>query len=226
MQSNTLGQSVGRSGKRFFILETTLGSHVPEDMLMGYSSGHLPDRALAGLEEHILMCEACQLHLQAIDEHMLIAAQAVKEVREERKAIKKVRTPGWLFGTPKIIWAMGLATAIVCVVTPLLRPGATLQRPPTEVSLTASRGSIQALVAHPQAGKLTLKIDTSELLNLPAYQLQLVDAAGREIWSGPAPNLQQQIRVALPDPLRSGQYWVRLWTPEHIQVREFGLAIE
>jgi hypothetical protein len=207
-------------------LQTKIGSHVSEDMLMGYSFGHLPEHALADLEEHILMCEACQLHLEAVDEHLRTAAEAAREIREEGKRRKKTRLSSWLLGGPRVVWSCVLATIFIFAFAPLLRQAATLRKPTAEVLLTASRGAEQALVSHTQAGNVTLKIDTSELPNLPAYQLQLVDAGGREIWSGSGLNIRQQIRATLPHPLGPGQYWVRLLTPDQNQVREFGLAIQ
>jgi hypothetical protein len=71
-----------------------------------------------------------------------------------------------------------------------------------------------------------LKIDTSELPILAAYRLQVVDATGHEIWAGSASGVQQQIRVAIPGPLRSGQYWIRLFGQDKTQLREFGLEVQ
>jgi hypothetical protein len=195
-------------------------------MLMGYSSGRLPEHALADLEEHILMCEACQLHLEAIDAHLLTAAQAARELREEGKRRKRIHLRSWLLGAPRVAWSCVLATIFILAFTPLLRHAATLRTPAAEVLLTASRGAEQALVSHTQAGNVTLKIDTTELPNLPAYRLQLVDAGGREVWSGSGLNKRQQIRATLPHPLGPGQYWIRLLTPDRNQVREFGLAVQ
>jgi hypothetical protein len=206
-------------------LQTTIGAHLPEETLMGYASGLLTDRELSDLEEHILMCEVCQLQLEAVDEHLRSAAEAAREIREEERLRKKARASSWQWGNPKLLWVGALATVMVATVT-LLSPKGTPQVTPAEVSLSASRGAAQALVSHIQAGNIVLKVDTSELPNLPVYRLQVVDGAGREIWSGPVPNVRQHIRVAISHPLRSGQYWVRLFAPDQTQVREFGLVVE
>jgi len=226
MQSNMLGQTIGRSGGRFFLLQTTIGLHVPEETLMSYASGHLPENALRDVEEHMLMCESCQSALETIDDHMRAGAEAAREIREQSKKRKKARAWSLVFSGRSAVWAVVLAAAVILAVPAARRKGPVAQNPPIEISLTAERGTAQARVPHTESSHLTLKIDSSELPNLPVYRLQLVDAAGKDIWSGSAPNIDGQIRAGIPQALGYGQYWVRLFTPDSHQLREFGLTVE
>lgn len=62
----------------------TVSSHAAEENLLLYSTGHLPSHAVPALEEHLLICEHCQLALAVIDEHFRAAAAATREIRLAR----------------------------------------------------------------------------------------------------------------------------------------------
>jgi hypothetical protein len=61
---------------------------------------------------------------------------------------------------------------------------------------------------------------------VPLYRLQVVNASGNEIWSGTVASAGRQIRIAMPHSLGSGQYWIRLFGKDEIQLREFGLRVD
>ena len=207
-------------------MQTTIGSHVPEELLVSYVSGRLPEQASVELEEHMLMCEGCQAQLDAGGEHLRVGAQAAREIRGEQKKLKSARRSFWRWNGPTIAWA-AVAAVVVCTAAPsFLRWGERISAAPTEVSLTASRGVAQTLVSHAKAGNIILNIDLLELPAQTSYQLQLVDWSGRQIWGGTATNSHQHIRAAIPNPLASGQYWVRIFGQDGAQLREFGLEVE
>jgi anti-sigma-K factor RskA len=207
-------------------LQTTIGSHVPEELLVLYISGRLPEQTSGELEEHMLMCESCQAQLDALDEHLRVGAQAAREIRGEQKKLKGARGSFWRWNGPTIAWA-AVAAVVVCAAAPsFFRRGEQLSVASTEVSLNASRGGSQTLVSHAQAGNIVLNIDLLELPNQTSYHLQLVDRSGRQIWAGTGTNTQQHIRAAIPNPLASGQYWVRIFGQGGAQLREFGLEVE
>src|ERR1700687_4868982 len=61
--------------------------HINDELLDQYALGILPEEFLAGVEEHLLICEECQSRLDASDEFaMLFRAAAVQpDARSQRR---------------------------------------------------------------------------------------------------------------------------------------------
>jgi hypothetical protein len=102
----------------------------------------------------------------------------------------------------------------------------------SEVSLVALRGSAADEMPRAQAGiPLHLNFDRSSLPEAPAYRVEVVDATGRQAWSGRAAVSGDRLSVHVSQNLASGVYWVRLYSgleaPRESQLlREFGLRLE
>jgi hypothetical protein len=58
-------------------MNTGFVSHVPEDVLEKYAMGMLPDQACDPVEEHLLLCLACQSRLEAVDEYIQVIKTAM-----------------------------------------------------------------------------------------------------------------------------------------------------
>jgi anti-sigma factor RsiW len=54
--------------------------HIAEDRLEAYSLGCLPEDELAPLEEHLLVCPACQDRLRAADAFVATIRQALQQL--------------------------------------------------------------------------------------------------------------------------------------------------
>jgi anti-sigma factor RsiW len=66
-------------------------SHIDEEALENYSMGNLSTKAVARVEEHLLICEQCRLSLADIDAHVAAMRQAAAILRrEEQKVARKV----------------------------------------------------------------------------------------------------------------------------------------
>jgi hypothetical protein len=210
-------------------LQTTTGSHLSEEMLERYAFGQLAEDFVSPLEEHMLVCEGCRARLLAVEEYLRIGAAAAKVLREPSGGGRGVLSLRfcWPRGSPLSLWATALATILLCFGLALVRPAHDLVPPASVITLEASRGASQALVSHARAGNIVLLIETSKLPALPLYKLQLVNSSGQEIWSASVSAIDQQIRVAAPQNLGAGQYWVRLYTPDSgSQLREYGLEVQ
>ena len=65
-------------------MNASFKTHLSEDVLELYTMDKLPDAVCASAEEHLLICEACQLRLQETDEYVRIAkAAAEAELRRD-----------------------------------------------------------------------------------------------------------------------------------------------
>lgn len=73
----------------------TQNGHITEDILEAYSLGRLPETEVAPIEEHLLVCAACQDRLQATDlfvatiRHVLRTSGAGGETREGNGSAKQ-----------------------------------------------------------------------------------------------------------------------------------------
>ena len=63
------------------VMETNLGRHYAEDTLERYALGSLSEELIAPLEDHMLICEPCQIQLQEVETFLHYAATAAKEIR-------------------------------------------------------------------------------------------------------------------------------------------------
>ncbi len=69
-------------------MNTGFLSHIPEDMLEKYVLGRLPQANLATLDEHLLICPACQTNLQTLDEYFAVMKAATAAVHAKLSALK------------------------------------------------------------------------------------------------------------------------------------------
>ena len=57
-------------------MNSSLNSHVSEEVLEKYVMGRLSEQDCAPVEEHLLVCETCQCRLEAVDEYIRIVRAA------------------------------------------------------------------------------------------------------------------------------------------------------
>lgn len=58
-------------------MNTGLEDHIPEDLLEGYAMGKVSALDRAPLEEHLLICPACQTHLEETAEYIRLVRSAL-----------------------------------------------------------------------------------------------------------------------------------------------------
>jgi hypothetical protein len=63
-------------------MNSSHGCGIPEDILETYSWGRLSELESAPLEEHLLLCRACQERLEQIDEYLRVAKAATAALAE------------------------------------------------------------------------------------------------------------------------------------------------
>src|SRR5580700_4943154 len=117
-------------------------SHSSNEALERYAMGRSAGPELAGLEEHLLVCESCQDRL-AVEDSIRQRVRDGAAVRPQPHAVI-----WWRF--PKLAWAAGLLAAGLAVFAGIewqaaSRPSA----PPAVILLQATRGSEDAMPAAP-----------------------------------------------------------------------------
>lgn len=73
---------------------------------------------------------------------------------------------------------------------------------------------------------LDLRIDAQEASQPGECRIQVVDAAGLEVWHGAATPSGGELQVRVSSPLPAGIYWVRLYGPDAALIQEFGLRLK
>ena len=187
--------------------------HPSDDILEDYAFRRLPEELLTSVEEHLLICHLCQ--------------DAVAETDQFAAAMKSaaIQPIPWWRPLPSFAARTTLAPAVALVVLLLAMvlkyPQAA--SPPVAMSLTSLRG-ISPLADAPAGRTLKLAIEVPDVVPTGEYSVEVVNAAGRSVWKGPAENTGGKLVATMSKPLGNGVYWVRLYGKGAELLREFGLS--
>jgi len=189
--------------------------HLDANELERYAMGTsaLEDTTL--LEEHLLICEACQERLRETDEYVL-AMRSVSLQRRRDDTLAKAgesRFPAWF---PVLAAAACCLLLVVAALRFLPSPG-----PAVAVSLNALRGNGTGSNA-PAGRDLMLRPDLTGLAETGPYRLEIVDQTGHPVRRSALARGQDEIKVP---GLRAGLYFVRVYVPAGDVLREYGLEI-
>src|SRR5580698_10095287 len=188
-------------------------SHETDEQLELYALCQLPEPRIAAVEEHLLICVACQERLDDLEAFALamrrgIASEPATEARTNWFAW--LRQPTWsaALGFAAIVLAASLYPAL----------GRSHVAPLTSLRLTAMRGSIQS-VGLAQETDIAL----TDAPPGPALRVEIVDAAGRAIWGGGLEGNNSKIR--LTEKLSADNYFVRLYDASGRLLHEYGFRV-
>ena len=193
--------------------------HLDDEELERYSMGAMPEAAIAPFEEHLLVCEPCQLRLAQTDAYVGAMRQASARLRTE--PLK--RGLPWL-RFPRLIPALaGMAVAIVAAGLWIGRPDMG-EAHPFAVDLEATRGA--AIEAKAPAGRwLLLRLDLANLPASSSYRLEMVDRFGSRIYQATVAAQGSRVGFMVPG-TQPGIYFVRLYRPPGELLREYGFEVE
>ncbi len=197
--------------------------HPSEECLELYALGSLEEPLLGEIEEHLLLCSRCQENLKEMDAYHAAMRSAAARLDAEDESRKRfwtgissaltVRRLGWI-----------LAMAAVIVLGLSIRVWMRHETPPVALLLETSRGSE---VRHAPARRpLELSLDTTALAAYPSYQVETVDAMGRVLARSTSGSSEGRVRASLTKGLRAGSYFIRLYSPSHELLREYGLVVD
>jgi hypothetical protein len=191
---------------------TGYGSHVEEELLEQYSVGRLGESEVARVEEHVLLCEACQDKLEQIDSWVRCVRRTGAQYPTEPASI-------WQFWRiPQFVPALAAAVFLV------LAAGAGLQLvkrggvAPLAVVLEATRGESVALV--PAGRPLVIQPGLEGLPRFSQYRLEIVDQTGHLVRN--AAFASGSAGTAIPA-IAPGVYFVRVYNPSGELLREYGI---
>jgi predicted anti-sigma-YlaC factor YlaD len=191
--------------------------HINDELLDQYALGTLPGEQLAGLEEHLLFCEACQSRLDAAEEFEMLfreaAVQAGARSHHRWRLSWNHRAVGWTGA------ALAAALAILLLVAGPLHKS---PMAPATVFLQSLRGPdapAQVTTGRP----CLLVFDIVPTAGVNQYEARIVNPIGVEILAA-AVSLKDGHLAVLVDKLPPGSYWVRVFrTDNGDPIAEYGL---
>jgi hypothetical protein len=193
--------------------------HINDELLDQYALGMLSEEHLAGVEEHLLICETCQSRLDASDEFaMLIRAAAVQpDARSQR---------GWrmFWNHPVASWT-GAAAAMLAILFLVAGPFGKPAAAPAMVFMQSLRGPDAP--AQVTAGRPALLVfDVVPPAGANDYEARVVNPVGIEILAAKVFSKDGRL-AALVDKLPPGSYWVRISRTDNREpIAEYGLRVK
>jgi hypothetical protein len=195
--------------------------HATDDALELYSLGRLKEPHVSELEEHLLLCGECQERLAQEDRCTGALRRALaKKSAEETEPRRALPVVNWRWPSLALLSTAAVA-ALLIMMFAARSPG-----PAQELTLLAQRGPEAAAARAAAHTPLNLHVDTTEIGSLPSYRMELVDASGRQVWSGTVRTAANSLTAGVNRSLAPGQYWVRVFGPAPDPLREFALRVE
>ncbi len=219
-----------------------LNFHGTETQLEQYALARLPDPDLSVLEEHLLICTACQERLNEIEDFAIGMQEALgrndilgKQRTPGKKDVTRVepaRTATASGGTNWFAWlrapAFSLAVAALAVVGVVAvfsggrgRLARVRLAPVAALQLTADRGEMP-VVAPARELDLTLSRASREA---GPFRAEIVDATGHAIWQGAANSNPAAVQIKVNRKLEPGVYFVRLYSGAAPTPHEYGFRV-
>jgi hypothetical protein len=197
----------------YAVMQTGTNSHASDEMLERYADGSLAESAAAGLEEHLLICPACQKRLAELDSYVQAMQGASRRIRrEERAAARPMFKPAWALAA-----VLAAAALIVAVRLPSRAPQ------PYAVGLTAFRGADGIEARVPAGQPLLLTLDLTGIDAPASCIVEVVDARGGAVWHAQVMPRDGKLTVASSHRFAPGRYYVRLFSSPRTLLREYGL---
>ena len=207
-----------------------VSGHVPEEQIEQYAMGKLSLNCCDALEEHLLICESCQLSLEEIDTyltHVKVASARMLVAQERPSRWDTIRGGVFQWMSKPLPAFAGLACVAVGVVFVLTLPRPAMQVP-QKVTLESSRGG-QLELPLVQAGRaIQFSLDATGLPESPSYLVNIVDESGKLVYETTAIRSQDQQNVVVraDSGLPVGKFLVRILDSKLQPLREYAVSIK
>lgn len=208
-------------------MQAEFGAHVETGELELYSMGRIEGAQLERIEEHLLVCAWCQDRLAAEDKYVratrVAAARVAAEPQQPRsRAQDRLRAFVWSY--EPILLTVVIAIVLVGVFW-FVRPSHEALNPAVVTVILDVARSERGGATVPAGSEPMLHIDLTDLPQLPAYVVEIVNSRGESVWQSAATPSGGKLGLKVEKSLDGGSYWIRLYssTPERALLREYGL---
>lgn len=203
------------------------GAHLTEEQIEQYAMGKLSPNCCEDLEEHLLICESCQLSLEETDTylvHMKAASARVLEAKEQPSVWDKIRggLSQWMAKPLPVFAGLACAAAIAVV---LIAPRPAPQSP-QQVTLESLRGG-QAEAPFVEAKRaIQFSLDATGLPESPSYTANIVDESGKLVHEAPATRSNETVAVRSAAGLPAGKFMIRILNSKLELLREYAISVK
>ena len=195
-------------------MDTSL--HGTDEQLELYALGRLGESESAVIEEHLLVCAGCRERLDETEAFTVSIREALRMDPPPAEAAGHGWFDGLLQTLRQPVFGIAMAAAVVAVIAFVFFSNRTSLAPAASLQLTALRGE---MASAPPAKEIDLTLTDAPQDGGP-FRLEVVDAAGKQLWSGAGTEARVQRRFA------SGVYFVRLYSAGGQLVREYGFVVK
>jgi anti-sigma factor RsiW len=198
----------------------TNNQHVEENVLELYALGRLAEPQLGEVEEHLLVCHACQERLEAEDQFIAAARGALVQQpppeKEEASLWARLTAKRWTL--PAGAGALALASLLLVMVF-------TRSNRTESVQLIARRGAENAAASVRAGSRVEMTLETAGLPESARYYIEVANQDGKAVWSGSSARTGSGMKVSVDESLAAGNYWVRIYRDAGHEdlLREFSL---
>ncbi len=196
-------------------------AHPSADEMENYLLGRLSSDHNAALEEHLLVCEACQRTCDETREFVTATTSAARALAAQPEPSAR---SWWRLPFPTAAYACALTALIAVISVGYLRQPVQPQGE-TVVALSATRSADPNPPAAAAGHSVRLHLDTSSLPPSSKYLVEVVDQSGDRIWNGEFVTSAAAYDLHLNKSLRAGTYWVRVNAPGGAALREYELPV-
>lgn len=196
--------------------------HVDEELLELYAMKKLTESELEPVEEHLLICEACQDRLTETENYIRTFRAAAEKLMHE--PAPETMWSRWkrMFSMPRFAVVPALAGALaIAIFLGMPRSNPELQT----AELRALRADSTVTV---EAGRpVQLKLGAEGLNPQKQFRAELVSTSGATIWSGGTAWSSGWLTATVDKKLQQGKYWVRLFERgDNKQISEYRLVVQ
>jgi anti-sigma factor RsiW len=213
------------------------GSCLQEGEIEDLVRGKLSAEAEGRCQSHLLWCQSCQNKVEEEAEFALATrsaavlleekeAEAAKQAEAQAGGLKRVMDSlrEWIGPRFPVRWAAVAVSASVLIAMAGLLP---LRRglETGEIVLRSERGSaLPVAVESAASANARLRIDVSDVVPYPAFNVAVADAEGRIVETSTTSAKAGSVSVILHAKLTPGRYWIRLSAPDGRLLREYALS--
>jgi hypothetical protein len=198
--------------------------HGTEEQFEQYALGRLAGADLISLEEHLLLCDACQVRLDEIGPFAIGMREALSLQPAIAPSAPLKEWFAWL-RRPAFAMAIACAAALIAIIavvsTGVVSTGGTKLAPTAMLQLTAIRGEMPATSP---AREYDLTLADAPRAGGP-FRVEVVNGSGDSVWKGPADADSKGAEVKIDETLKQGDYFVRLYAASGQRLREYGFRI-
>jgi hypothetical protein len=192
--------------------------HVTEEQLEQYSLGKLPVSEIPRLEEHLLICVACQDQLDALSE---FGAGMKNVLQSDPGQLRQDSPANWFRWLRRPAFSMALGLAALVLVIGIFSRNKVQFAPAAALQLTALRGNMPSAVP---AREFDLTLADGPHEGGP-FRVEVVGAAGQMMWNGLAESTPSGVQVKVLQRLEPGDYFVRLYADSGKVMHEYGFRV-